>query len=166
VEQKLGWVSKDQIERARRVSALDYILRHEQENIKRVGSEYRLRDHESLAVGDKGFYWHSREIGGKTALDYLTAVRGYGLVDAVCLLLNEHPQGRERSEGYDRPTRPGSRNAKPPVERQPFAIPRHYKDNNRVIAYLRNRGIDKGLILDCIERGDLYESVYNHNCPE
>ena len=33
-----------------------------------------------------------------------------------------------------------------------------------MIAYLQSRGIDKGLILDCIGRGDLYESAYRHDC--
>jgi len=84
-----GWVSKDQIERARRISALDYVLRYEQDNIKRVGNEYRLRDHESLSVGNRGFYWHSQGVGGKKALDYLTGVCGYAFVDAVCLLIND-----------------------------------------------------------------------------
>jgi hypothetical protein len=38
------------------------------------------------------------------------------------------------------------------------------KDNNRVIAYLQSRGIDKEIILDCIRRGVLYESVMYHAC--
>jgi len=162
----IGFVSQDQLVRARQIPVLDYILRYESGNIRRVGSEYRLRDHESLAVGEKGWYWHSREIGGKSALDFLTNVRGYGLVDAVCLLLNEQPHGKER------PDRPASKTPNKPIqpknkllpERLPFTIPRHNKNNNRVVAYLQSRGIDRGLILDCIKRGDLYESAYNHDC--
>ncbi|MCL2516926.1 MAG: DUF3991 and toprim domain-containing protein [Oscillospiraceae bacterium] len=156
----MGWVTKEQIERARQVSVLDYVLRYESGNIKRVGNEYRLRDHESLAIGEKGFYWHSREIGGKTALDYLVNVRGYGLADAVCLLIHEHPHDIEHSS---KPETPYNHSVST-LERLLLVLPRRNTNNNRVIAYLQSRGIDKGVILDCIERGDLYESANFHDC--
>jgi hypothetical protein len=166
MEQALAYVSKDQLERARQIPVLDYVLQYESGNIRRVGGEYRLRDHESLAVGEKGWYWHSREIGGKTALDFLIEVRGYRLVDAACLLLGEQPHGKGRT---DKPINRAPKQtmppkAKPPPERPPFTIPRHNKNNSRVIAYLQSRGIDKELIIDCISRGDLYESAYHHDC--
>lgn len=74
-------MSQDQIERARQVGVLDYVQRHEPDNLKRVGTEYRLRDHDSLSVSEKEYFWHSQGIGGKTALDFLTGVRGCGFVD-------------------------------------------------------------------------------------
>ena len=135
----IGQVSKDQLERARQIPVLDYVLRYEPDNAKRVGNEYRLRDHDSLSVGTKGWYWHSQGIGGKSALDYLTTVRGYGLVDAVCLLLNEHPHGMER---FDHPINRPARFSTQPVtkqapERLPFATPLRNRNNSRVIAYLQ-----------------------------
>ena len=145
-------VTKEQIERARQVNILDYILTYEPGNVRPVGNGYRLKDHESLAINDGKWYWHSRGFGSKTALDYLTDVRGYGLVDAVCMLLGEKPL--EHSANYK---------AKPPPEKLTFALPLRNKDNKRVIAYLQSRGINKTLILDCIERGDLYESTPYHN---
>ena len=148
----MGHVTKEQIERARQVKVLDYVLSHEENNLRRVGNGYRLKDHESLAVSEKGFYWHSHGIGGKTALDFLTDVRGYGLVDAVCMLLGEKS-----------PEQPITPNAKPPPERRPFISPLRHKDNNRVIAYLQSRGIDKSVILSCTEKGLLYESANYHN---
>jgi len=133
--EQMAYVSSDQLNRARQIPALDYILRYESGKIKKVGNEYRLRDHESLAVGDKGWYWHSKGIGSKSALDFLTDVRGYGLVDAVCFLLNVHPYGRERSGiSVKKPTMITSTQKTKP-ERTPFAIPRHNRNNNRIIAY-------------------------------
>jgi hypothetical protein len=173
----MGYVTKDQIERARQYSVLDYVLSYESGNVKRVGSAYRLKDHESLAVSDKGFYWHSHGIGGKTALDYLTNIRGYGLVEAVCMLLGEQPQERS-AKTYTNPpaktvaakarpptplTQEITPTAKPPPDRMPFSPPLRNKDNKRVIAYLQSRGIDKDLITDCIQRGSLYESATYHN---
>jgi len=160
----MAYVSSDQLERARQIPALDYILRYESGNIKRVGNEYRLRDHKSLAVGNKGWYWHSKGIGSKTALDYLTDVRGYGLVDAVSLLLNEQPHGRENPGRYAKSSSKHKSSQTIDNERKRFSIPRHNRNNNRVIAYLQSRGIDKELILNCINRGDLYESAYRHDC--
>jgi len=78
----MGWVSKEQIERARQVDVLDYILRYEYDSVKRVGSAYRRRDHPSIEIKEGKWRWYSRGLYGKTALDYMTDVRGYGLVDA------------------------------------------------------------------------------------
>jgi len=160
------YVSSTQLERARQIPALDYILRYESDNIKRVGNEYRLRDHESLAVSSKGWYWHSKGVGSKTALDFLIDVRGYKLVDAVCFLLNEHSYNKEHSRKYieKSPERLSPQKTEIKPERALFSLPRRSINNNRVIAYLQSRGIDKNLVLDCINRGDLYESAYRHDC--
>ena len=58
----MGYVTKNQIERAREIPVLEYVLTHESGNLRRVGGGYRFKDHESLAVSDKGFYWHSHDI--------------------------------------------------------------------------------------------------------
>ncbi len=182
----MGYVTKEQIARARRVDVLDYVLTHEPGNVRRVGGGYRLRDHESLSVTTGKWYWHSRGFGGRTALDYLTEVRGVGFVDAVCLLTGERLAERGYLPlGVATYSSPHSDNiipnAKPPPgsalaqttsaaqetpaaqERTPLLLPLRNRDNRRVIAYLQSRGIDKDLILDCIAHGVLYESRYYHN---
>ena len=200
----MGYVINEQIERARETPVLDYILAYEGNKYKRVGSSYRNKEHPSLAVSEKGFYWHSNgEIRGKTALDYLTFVHGYGLVDAVCYLLGEKPYEKgdrphtktkrnrrgetsfSRSENHESNVKPKAKpptqsikpNTEPPprthgmagceasdqLDKIPFAAPLRNKDNRRVIAYLQSRGIDRDLIIDCINRGSLYESQPYHN---
>ncbi|MDR1703310.1 MAG: DUF3991 domain-containing protein [Clostridiales bacterium] len=162
-------MTKEQIERARQVDILDYILSHEPGNVRRVGSGYRLIDHESLSIDSGKWYWHSHGVGGRTALDYLTDVRGYGLVEAVCMLINERPIERGDAitpNAKPTPVKPnrtihGNNN---PFQNLPLTLPLRNSDNRRVIAYLQSRGIDKGLILDCIDRGVLYESKPYHNC--
>jgi len=149
----MKWVTKEQIERARKIDIVDYLLTYEADNIRPVGNGYRLKDHESLAVTAGKWYWHSRNIGGKTALDFLTDVRGYGFVEAVCLLLNEN--------SLEKLIIP---NAKPPPDRISFTLPCRNKDNKRIIAYLQSRGINRDLILDCIQKGFLFESFPHHNC--
>ena len=162
----MSCVNKSQVERARLVSVLEYILRYEHDNAKRVGTQYRLRDHDSLSVSEEGWFWHSQGIGGQTALDFLTSVRGYGFVDAVCLLLGEQPAGRNDPDQHEHmtSTQSVSEKSKTQRERLPFALPRRNDNNRRVVAYLQSRGIDKCLIQACIKRGDLYESANNHEC--
>ncbi len=148
----MGWVTKEQIERARQVDVLDYVLTHEPGNVRRVGSGYRLKDHSSVAIAPGKWYWHSQGVGGTTALDFLVAVRGYTFVDAVCRLTGERVQERPIVGEVVLP------------ERKPFKLPQRNINNNRAIAYLQSRGIAKPLILACIERGQVYESAKYHNC--
>jgi len=157
-------VTKEQIERARQIHVLDYVLSYEPDLYKRVGNGYRMKEHPSLAVNEKGFYRHSQngEVKGITALDYLTDVRGYHFVDAVCLLISENPYFQPLAK-HITPMLSVTPNATPPPERIPFDLPLRNGDNKRVIAYLQSRGIDRDLIMDCVERGVLYESKYYHN---
>jgi hypothetical protein len=169
----MGYVTKEQIERARQVNILDYILSYEPGNVKRVGNGYRLKDHESLAVSSGKWYWHSHGIGGRTALDYLTDVRGYGFVEAVCTLIGERPFERGEKPDASKTYQPAlntiitpKANSPPEtaqLERLPFELPLRNNDNRRVIAYLQSRGIDRALIMDCINRGIIYESRPYHN---
>jgi hypothetical protein len=153
-------VSKEQIERAKTVPLLDYLLSHEGGNFKRVGNAYYRRDtdHNSLEVSNNLWNWHSHGVGGNL-IDYLIKINGYSFVDAV----------RELA-GDDIPyTRPIAPKARPPTsrqqsEREPLQLPPRNADNKRVIACLESRGIDKPLIEDCIRRGILYESANFHNC--
>ena len=160
----MKWVTDEQIDRANQIDVLEYILKTEPQNIRRVGKEYRLKDHPSLAVSPGKWYWHSRRIGGRTAVGYLTDVRGYSYPDAVCAVLNEMPQEKPNGRsGTSTPQRELGAASHCP-ERKPFLLPLRNCDNKRVIAYLRSRGIDRDLILDCIDRGVLYETKGFHNC--
>jgi len=146
---------------------LDYVLRYEGDRVKRVGSGYRLKEHESLAISNKGFYWHSTGQGGKTALDYLVSVRNYDFVSAVCHLIGEVPfeKGNKISSDTSDKTHhyePKHPKTQPP-EPQHIILPRRNIDNYHVIAYLQNRGIDRDVIMDCINNGILYESTLHHN---
>ena len=77
-----GGVSKEQIERAKAVSILDYLLSHECHNFKRVGNAYYRRDpeHNSLEVSNNLWNWHSHGIGGNH-IDNLVTINGYSFVD-------------------------------------------------------------------------------------
>ena len=172
----MGWMTPEQIEQARAVHVLDYVLRYEPDKIHRVGSGYRLKDHPSISIDENGWYRHSHELGGITALDYLTFVRGYGLVDAVCMLINEKPldhppPDRARIKAPTRkvtptahpsPSRPQA--TLPMAARRPPSLPPRNANNARVIAYLQSRGIDRQTLCACIKDKSLYQSEKYSNC--
>jgi hypothetical protein len=141
-------VTTEQIQQAKQVDLLGYLQSREPDNIHKVGSEYRLRDHDSLTISNGRFHWHSRGIGGSNAIDYLTKVRGFGFVEAVQSLV-----------GVSVPAYSTVQECKP----RAFVLPDCNGDNERAIAYLQGRGIALPLIQDCIRRGALYEDT-RHNC--
>jgi hypothetical protein len=135
-------LTPEQIARAKEVDILDYLQRNEPKNLRLVGREHRLRDHDSLTISNGLWHWHSRGIGGKNVIDYLVKVRDYDFVESVLHIVNETPAiHASYSTSAPRP---------PP---KPFDLPPRHRDNERVIAYLHSRGIDKPLIRECIERG-------------
>ena len=151
-------VSKEQINRAKEVDILDYLLAHETDNIRKTGNSHRLIDHDSLEISNGLWHWHSRGIGGRNAVDYLMKVRGLGFVAAV-----ERLAGSDIRGDPVKAARKTSRTttAKP---RQPFRLPPRNGDNIRVTAYLEGRGIGRHVIEAAIRQGSLYESAGWHNC--
>ncbi len=83
-------VTKEQIARAKEWDLLSYLQRYEPGELKKCGAEeYCTKSHDSLRISNGKCHWHSREIGGRTALDYLIKVRGMEFVDVVLLLCGE-----------------------------------------------------------------------------
>ena len=77
-------LSQEQIDQAREVDLLAYLLSHESGVLKQEGANYRHNEHDSLVyVASKNYwYWNSR--GRKiNAVDYLMEIRGYSFVEAV-----------------------------------------------------------------------------------
>jgi hypothetical protein len=158
-------VSKEQIERAKAVPILDYLLSHEGNNFKRVGNAYYRRDpdHNSLEVSNNLWNWHSHGIGGNL-IDYLIKINGYSFVDAVRELAGDDIPYSRPIPPKARPPTPAASSLWSVSDRDPLQLPPQNADNKRVIAYLQGRGIFRPLIEDCIRRGILYESANRHNC--
>ena len=148
-----GGVSREQIDRAKQVGILDYILAHEPSNVRQVGSAHYLKDHGSLEISNGLWNWHSQGIGGRNVVDYLIKVRGFGFVDAVRHLT-----------GDTCPYKCAAPRAAQTKAHKPFKLTERGADNERVIAYLQRRGIAKPLIMGCIKRGSVYQSAQWCNC--
>jgi len=154
-------VSKEQIAEAKQMDALTYVMAYEPNNIRKASrNEYRLIDHDSLKLSNGKWHWFSRGIGGIGALDFLIKVRGMGFVDAVELLTQDIRAG---PVSY-----PQHVELPPKVTQEkgavPFSLPKPNINNDRAVAYLLGRGIDKEILYHCIDAGILYESKRYHNC--
>ena len=151
-------LTESQIQAARDIDLLSYLQAHAPYSIRKSGrNEYCLKAHDSFKLSNGKWHWFSRGFGGHSALDYLIKVEGMGFVDAVQSLTGE------ADPTYQSAVLPEPR-ASPPQPRPPFKLPASNRNNDRVYAYLRGRGIGKELINHCIKHGLLYESVRTHRC--
>lgn len=148
-------IPEEQIEAARQVSLLDYMLRFEPDLLVRKGNEYRTPNgHSSLSISLDGsrWYWFAGQIGGGNALYYLTQVEKMPFRQAV-----ERLTGAELPRTLSRP---------PPHAREPkeaFALPPQCRYSDRATEYLTGRGIDREIVQHCIRQGTIYESYPHHN---
>jgi len=149
-------VSQEQIAQAKKIDLLTYLQTCEPNELVCSGpNEYRTASHHSLVISNGLWHWVNGNIGGKTALKYLTRVKGYSFVDAVTTLCGTCATQNIIFQPIKNHTK---------IEKPPFILPPRNDNNDRIIAYLRNRGIADSIITDCIERGDLYESAKTRNC--
>ncbi len=150
----MSYVSKEQIERAKQMDLLTYLQCIEPYELVRCSrNAYSTRTHDSLKISNGKWFWWSRGIGGRSALDYLIKVRGLSFPEAV-LQIDGNLSVFISSNA-------------PPV-RQDFSsllleLPEPYETSNRVIAYLCKRGISREVINFCIHTERLYESRIYHN---
>lgn len=148
-------VTKEQIEQAKVWDLLSYLQAFEPGELKRCGNqEYQTVTHSSLKISNGKWHWHSRGIGGKTALDYLIKVRGMDFVSAVNTLCN--------APGAAVCPMPSVSNDRKP--RAAFSLPKANPCGRAMVSYLQQRGIDAQVISQCIGMGILYESLEYKNC--
>lgn len=147
-------VTKEQIERAKEWDLLSYLQAYEPQELRRCGKEYCTVSHDSLKISNGKWHWHSRGIGGRTALDYLVRVRGMDFVPAVEVLCG----GCGTRVSGPLVDVPGQT---PP---KTFRLPEADRYGTAMVSYLQGRGIDADIISRCIGLGILYESRRYHNC--
>ena len=82
----MAYFEKEEIRQAKQMSAIEFLKRYRAKELVRCGTgEYELRSHDSFKISESTSLWHwkSRDIGGKSALDYLVCRAGarepYGL---------------------------------------------------------------------------------------
>lgn len=145
----MPYISPEVVAKAREMDLYTYLKTYEpQELVHFGGSTYCTREHDSLKISNGKWYWFSRGIGGRSALDYLIKVKELPFTEAV-----------ERIAGISAiiPSVPSKPKAKT------LLLPEASQAADRVIRYLTGRGIDRELIDFCLQSGGLYESLPYHN---
>ncbi len=153
----MPYISPDQIKKAKEMDALTYLMNYEPHELIRLSAgSYTTRTHDSLKLSNGKWYWWSRGIGGRSAIDYLIAVNGisfYEAVKRICELTKSLP-AQQLSKPPPKSKSAGESN---------LILPQKAYSNDRIIEYLRSRGISQTVIDDCIKRGCIYESMPKHN---
>ena len=148
-------VNGNELMAAYKVDLLEYLKTHEPNSIRKCGKdEYCLVDHDSLKISNGKWNWFSRGFGGHNAVDFLVKVRGYSEVAAIKLLADDFGDAKPRNE-HPPPKAVIGKTAK---TTKPLTLPPANVNNDRAVAYLRGRGIDKDVIKRCVAAGMLYES--------
>lgn len=148
----MAGVTREQIEQARKMTAIEYLKKYESYDMKRCGrGEYELRSHDSFKINEETSKWHwkSSDIGGVSALDFLIHVRGQAFLDTVRQLCDEHPCFAP----VVIPTKP----------KKVFVLPDSAPDCDRAVSYLKSRGISLNVLGFCKEQDLFYEDIPYHN---
>ena len=139
--------TKEQIAQADSMDLVSY-LESQGYELMRQGSQYRLKEHDSLYVKGNQWYWHSQHKGGKT-LDFLIDYEGMSFLDAMKALIGEDGKTERRLPIVAPLEHPDPKELK---------LPEPAENNNAVYAYLKSRGIDARIIKECIDQGLLYQT--------
>ena len=149
----MPYIPPEVVAQAREMDLLTYLRTYEpQELVHFGGNTYCTREHDSLKISNGKWCWFSRGIGGKTALDYLIKVKELPFTEAVERIVGRAAERPSVFHARAQPEKPKT-----------LLLPPKSNSNTRVIAYLKSRGIDGGLIEQCIRSGQLYESLPYHN---
>ncbi len=146
-------ISREALEKAREMDLLTYLFMYEPEELIKISADnYTTREHRSLKISNGKWMWWSHGFGGRSALDFLIKVRDIPFREAVTIII----EPRE----YKTPSFYVPKATKTDKKLQ---LPERNLTDNRVISYLRSRGIDTELIKACINNGMLYEDIF-HEC--
>lgn len=147
----MPYIPPEVVAKARGMDLYTYLKTYEpQELVHFGGNTYCTREHDSLKISNGKWYWFSRGIGGRSALDYLIKVRGMPFLEAVETIMGRAATMPSVSYAQEK-------------KQKTLLLPEANPSSDRVIRYLTGRGIDRELIDYCIRTGRLYESLPYHN---
>lgn len=147
-----SFISPEQTQKAKEMDALTYLINYEPyELVKLSAGNYCTKTHDSLKLSNGKWYWWSKGIGGRSAVDYLMAVKDLSFYEAVKTIC----------DCSNIPYRLNLTKVKAPAEKK-LIIPEKSPDNKRIKRYLKGRGISENVIEYCIENNLIYECESTH----
>ena len=148
-------LADEMIQKARQLDLLTYLQLQQPWELVPIGpNRYQTKTHDSLKIDHGMWYWWSRNIGGRSALDYLVAVEGWEFRKAALHILE-----LERIQPIEMP----QKKLQEEKGKSSFCLPMRANSNRRVQAYLMQRGIDRDIIGYFVSKGLIYESYPQHN---
>ena len=159
----------DTVDKAKNTDMIAFLAKEEGLSFTYRGNEYKCNEHNSLVVkSDKHrWYWNSKEIGGNSAIDYLTDIRKMGFRQAVLYLTgSEHGNAKNYSYNIASSQNNVISNTSNEIKPQHFILPEQAyfangkRNYSNIIAYLnRGRRIDTNIINTLIASGKIYQGV-------
>lgn len=150
----MGYVTPKEIRQAKQMDLLTYLQNYEpNELVHFAAGTYCTREHDSLKISNGKWYWFSRGIGGKSALDYLIKVQDYSFLQAVKTILDK-TAGRTPVSYSVREREAPSRE---------LLMPELNANADIVVKYLMGRGIHPVVIEHCLKHKLLFETKQYHN---
>ena len=149
----MPYIPPEVVAKAKQMDLYTYLKTYEpQELVHFGGSTYCTREHDSLKISNGKWYWFSRGIGGRSALDYLIKVKGIPFTEAVEVIV-----GQGAIPPPAAPCTPKENIVKS------LCLPEASRCASYAANYLAGRGIDSDLLDFCFATGRLYESQKYHN---
>lgn len=141
----------EEIKRARNTDMIQFFEAHLGLSFRKSGSGYVSNEHDSLCVDADGrrWYWHSKQVGGGNAVDYLCRVEKMPFPAAIEMLLDKYSEftGERKEVDQVRQYR---------ILSQPSRTPRY----RRLFAYLtRTRCIDREIVQRLVDERRIYEDT-------
>ena len=146
------FIPKEIVKQAKQIDLLTYFMNNNpSELVKKGASTYSLKSHDSVIISNGLWHRFSTNEAGKTAVDYLMKVEKMTLQEAVKNVLNKDISTYKvhKTEINNVPRK--------------IIIPEKASTNKEVIDYLKNRGIDEDIILDCINQKLIYQENKTNN---
>lgn len=151
----MAYFTSEQIAKAKEIDLLTYLQNYNPgELIYDSKNTFHTRTHDSLKINNGMWYWFSRGVGGRTALEYLIQVEEFSFTEAVSHLINQ--------KGLEKRYIPKQElTEKEKIDR--FILPKKAPTNDRIFYYLQSRGINKSIIEECIDKGFIYQEYKRNN---
>ncbi|MDD2376369.1 MAG: DUF3991 and TOPRIM domain-containing protein [Clostridia bacterium] len=149
----MKYYSKEEIVKAKEIDLLTYLQNYDPNELIHTSREnYTTKTHDSLKISNGMWYWFSRGIGGKTALEYLIQVKELSFIQAVEMILGESKKSP-----------PSLHEIKEKEKIDRLILPKKSVQYNKTKEYLTSRGIDEDIIQECIDNDLIYEQYPNKN---
>lgn len=149
----MPYIPPEIVAEARQVDLLTYLKNYEPYELVEVcRNTYTTKSHDSLKISNGLWYWFTKGVGGKSAIDYLIKVRNFTFINAVQTVL-----------GNIKTQAPVQYKQQEKNEKKHLKVPVKAVNNDRAINYLLSRGIDKDIINHCIENKLLYQEEKTNN---